>query len=417
MLPIDSIVIDLIFQRDVSLEPDDLVTALGGTEFLATRKLLDPDMHGPQFEMQLSPSRPFRRHDERRLMLVDDNITPIDKKSATESTIPVDVSDERDRLIEICTAMPVRLGRVNALGLWGGDAVLVARTGRDLRGIALLPWVLDPTVDVDGKRRGTRLTQQEFETKIAAYERRLDELDDAVILNRISGARIERRDDLIVVDVLEEDGTWDVQDSQRLLAQLAAVDAFSLVVGAPSSANRMRPPGKSARPDTSRKSSTVRVNDTAKPPAAAVAKPTDPLTVGRLGDRSVLIFTGERFDLDVAAALGKKDYGGVMHQSDRISGAEKDEILRHGADFVAPLEFLSEVFVDGKPLSRPQFDQEAQSLTVEVNGGIGAVETRAMAVHCPRFGPVVLLDIAGTGRFITSAVDSTREIVALLLKH
>ena len=43
-----------------------LVAALGGPEVATNRKILDPDMQDPRFEMELSPSFPFRRRGERR---------------------------------------------------------------------------------------------------------------------------------------------------------------------------------------------------------------------------------------------------------------------------------------------------------------------------------------------------------------
>ena len=91
--------------------------------------------------------------------------------------IKTDLRPAKEALIAICQKLPIRLGRLFALGSWG-DAVLVARSVRDLRGICLLPWALDPQVDIDGKRRQTPLSQKEFEAKLMAYEKRLEELDE-----------------------------------------------------------------------------------------------------------------------------------------------------------------------------------------------------------------------------------------------
>ena len=65
---------------------------------------------------------------------------------------------------------------------------------------------------------------------------------------------------------------------------------------------------------------------------------------------------------------------------------------RDGATWIAPLEFLSEVFVDGKPLTKAEFEKTAQS----TNG------VKSLDVHFPRFGPVTLLEISGKGRYVTS---------------
>src|SRR5688572_32234563 len=117
----------------------------------------------------------------------------------------------------------VRLGRISALGSWG-DAVMVAESARDLRGIALLMWVLDPNIDVSGKRRATRLSQAEFEEKVLAYDKRLEELDDEEILANLGPINFARDGDLLIVDVLENDGTWDVRKSIMLEDALAAID-------------------------------------------------------------------------------------------------------------------------------------------------------------------------------------------------
>ena len=117
------------------------------------------------------------------------------------------------------------------------------------------------------------------------------------------------------------------------------------------------------------------------------------------------MFPEGRFDLDVAAALGKRDWDAVLRRGDVTSGAIRDRIQRDGAGWVAPLEFLSEVFVDGKPLSRPAFDAGARA----VSDGV-----RAIDVHFPRFGPVVLFDVPGRGRFVSSVVGRDAEVAALV---
>ncbi|MBZ0236359.1 MAG: hypothetical protein K8M05_28785, partial [Deltaproteobacteria bacterium] len=233
MLALDSLVTDLIFTQAAQLDQKTLIDALGGVEEAKQKKLLDPDMLDPRMEMELSPSMPFRRRGERRLMIIDDS-QPL-REDPQDPLVKLDLRPAKEALIALCTALPVRLGRLFALGSWG-DAVLVARSARDLRAISLLSWVLDPTVDVDGKRRASQLSKSEFEAKIMAYEKRLDELDDEEILASLGGgATFERRGELLVVDVLGPDGSWDQRASMQLEAQLAAIDRFSLLPGAPAS--------------------------------------------------------------------------------------------------------------------------------------------------------------------------------------
>jgi hypothetical protein len=129
-----------------------------------------------------------------------------------------------------------------------------------------------------------------------------------------------------------------------------------------------------------------------------------PIAAKELDGKVVLVFPQERFDLDVAAALGKRDWDTVVHSSDNLPGAIRDKIQREGACFIAPLEFLSEVFVEGKPLTKQQFEKEARA----VDGA------RALDVHFPRFGEVVLLELPGKGRFVTSLTDRAERVVALV---
>jgi len=408
MLSVDSLVTDLIFAATAQLDQATLIEGLGGEDAVAQKKLLDPDMLDPRAEMELSPSMPFRRRGERRLMMIDDSVAPMRKDPNEDPIIPLDLRPYKEQLIAMCQVLPVRLGRLFSLGTWG-DAVLVARDARDLRGISLVPWALDPQVDIDGKRRASRLNQQEFEAKILAFEKRLDELDEQQILSGLTGATFERRGDLLVVDVLEADGTWDQRKSMMMESQLASTDRFSLIPGAPQPKAAPPAPAPARKPDGA---GTPAAAPAAAAAAAAAAPPPvveepkgPPLSAAEIGDQVVVVFPPERFDLDVAAALGKGDWDAILRRTDNLSSAIRDRIHRGGAAWVAPLEFLSEVFVEGKPLTRPAFDQDARQL----EGGV-----RALDVHFPRFGPVTLLDVAGKGRFVTSLVGGADRIAALV---
>jgi hypothetical protein len=91
----------------------------------------------------------------------------------------------------------------------------------------------------------------------------------------------------------------------------------------------------------------------------------------------------------------------VIRSIDALPGSMRDRIQRDGAGWVAPLEFLSEVFIDGKPLTKAHFEKEAVSTS-------GADNVKSLDVHFPRFGPVTLLEITGKGRFVTSLGDAQR---------
>jgi hypothetical protein len=408
MLAIDSLVTDLMFMSSAAIDQQTLLDALGGEEAAAKKKLLDPDMLDPRVEMELSPSMPFRRRGERRLLIIDDSVAPLRKDPQQDLVIEKDLRPYKEELIAMCQALPVRLGRIFALGAWG-DAVLVARSARDLRAICLLPWALDPTIDIDGKRRANRLNQQEFEAKILAFEKRLDELDDKEILASLSGVSFERRGELLVVDVLDAQGHWDVRASMVLENQLAAIERFSMIPGAPSQPRKpeAKPAAKSeAKP--SAKSDGKPAADATKPadkPAPAPEPVGPPLGITEVGGAVLLVFPAERFDLDIAAALGKRDWDTIVRRSDNMTGAVRDRLHRDGGAWVAPLEFLSEVFVDGKPLTKTAFEQGAVPLA---SGG------RALPVHFPRFGPAMLLDVPGKGRFVTSLTEHAEAVAAVV---
>jgi len=400
MLQLDSIVTDLMFQSSAAIDQQALIDGLGGEDVLQTKQLLDVDRLDPRAEMELSPSMPFRHRGERRLMIIDDQATTPRTDPQNDPIIKVDLRPYKEALIKSCQTLPVRLGRIFALGSWG-DAVIVARSVRDLRGISLLAYALDPQIDIDGKRRQTPLSQKEFEAKLMAFEKRLEELDDQQILARLSGVSFERRGEVVVVDVLEPDGTWDQRKSMLMEQQLAAMETFSMLPGAPSTTA-----GRSGSAATKGNGEPAKKQAAPAPaPAKEPPKPKGPpLAAKEIDGKVVLVFPQERFDLDVAAALGKRDWDTVVHSSDNLPGALRDKIQREGASFVAPLEFLSEVFVEGKPLTKQQFEKEARA----VDGG------RALDVHFPRFGEVVLLELPGKGRFVTSLTDRAERVVALV---
>lgn len=402
-LQLDSLVTDLMFQANTAIDQKTLIDGLGGEASLESKQLLDVDRLDPRAEMELSPSMPFRHRGERRLMIIDDTIVTPRTDPAAEPLVTNDLRGAKEALIDVCSKLPIRLGRLFVLGTWG-DAVLVARNVKDLRGICLLPWALDPQVDLDGKRRQTPLSQKEFEAKLMAYEKRLEELDEAQILARLSGVNFERRGDLVIVDVLEADGTWDQRKSMMMELQLGAWDSFSMIPGAPSTTKAPAPAGDNGKPAAKLAAKAEPPKPAPPPPVVKEEPKGPPLTVNEIDNKVVLVFPPERFNLDVAAALGKSDWDNVVRRSDNLSGAVRDKMHRDGANWIAPLEFLSEVFVDGKPLTKQQFEKDATPL-----GGLKSLE-----VHFPRFGEVVLFEIPGKGRFVTSLTKDAERAVALV---
>jgi hypothetical protein len=125
----------------------------------------------------------------------------------------------------------------------------------------------------------------------------------------------------------------------------------------------------------------------------------------RLKESLLIFFPPSRFDLEVAAHLGKKDWSAILRDEDKMDGADKDTLYQHGADFVAGVEFLSEVFVEGKPLGKAEF---------EAGASISDSGLRSMEVHFPRFGPVMLISRPDGSRLVTSRLIGPDEVVGAI---
>src|SRR5882672_9871568 len=129
MLQLDSLVYDLIFQGNAAIDQKTLIEGLGGEQALENKQLLDVDRLDPRAEMELSPSMPFRHRGERRLMIIDDTVITPRPDPGADPLVKGDLRPAKEALIGTCQRLPLRLGRLFALGSWG-DAVLVAREVR-----------------------------------------------------------------------------------------------------------------------------------------------------------------------------------------------------------------------------------------------------------------------------------------------
>src|SRR6266516_494883 len=125
-LQLDSIVTDIMFQPSAAIDQKTLIEGLGGETALETKQLLDVDRLDPRAEMELSPSMPFRRRGERRLMIIDDQAIEPRQDPQADPLIASDLRPYKEQLIATAGQLPIRLGRLFALGSWG-DAVIVTR--------------------------------------------------------------------------------------------------------------------------------------------------------------------------------------------------------------------------------------------------------------------------------------------------
>ena len=394
MFPLDSLVFDIIFPATARPTPEQVHDGLGGEEVAQQRVIVDIDLDLPQIEAEISPTFLIRRRGERRIFIVDEK--PLRESPRSQPIVARDLRPERERLARTVEKTGARLGRLGAFGAWG-DAVVVARSPRDLRAVMLLSWALDPTVDLEGRRRASQLGQREFELKLASYEKRLDELDDATILSRIPSAALEKRGPkdapIYVVSVLSDrDGSWDVRKSYELEKRIGAVELFSRIPGAKQTVTEPEPP--------------------APAPAAAAEPPPPPepprpqgppISAVEVGGRLILRIPGDRLDTETVTALGNRPVEALAGH-DQLGRREREVIEERGAGFVAPLAFLSEVFVEGKPLDKKRFGEES----TEVGGG-----ARALEAHLPRYGGVWVLELDGK-RWISSEVGKLDTVLAVI---
>src|SRR3954464_3958526 len=101
-LQLDSLVTDLIFQATAAIDQKTLIEGLGGQDALETKQLLDVDRLDPRAEMELSPSMPFRRRGERRLMILDDKAVTPRTDPQTDPWIKSDMRPAKEALVGIC---------------------------------------------------------------------------------------------------------------------------------------------------------------------------------------------------------------------------------------------------------------------------------------------------------------------------
>jgi hypothetical protein len=404
MLSLDSLVFDLILPGTARPTPEQVVEALGGEDIAKTRAILDVDLDVPQIEAEISPTFLLRRRGDRRILVVAEG--PLRENPRSQPIVAKDLRPEKARLVKLVEATGARIGRLGAFGAWG-DGVIVCRSARDLRAVLLLAWGLDPFIDLDGRKRGQQLSQREFEMKLAAFEKRLDELDDRVILGRVPPAALERvgpKDaELLVISLLsDKDGSWDIRKSYELEKRVGALDQFSRIPGArqaivAAAETDTAPPPPPEAKDVPAPAPLAEPPEPPEPPRP-VGPPIQAVDVGK---RVILIIPGERLDSDTVTALGKRALD-ILAPKDAVTSKQRDQIHQAGSGFIAPLEFLSEVFLEGKPLDKRRFEAEAQP------AGEGI---RALEAHLPRYGTVRVLERGGK-RWITS--ETSGDAGALL---
>jgi hypothetical protein len=408
MFAVDSLVFDLIFPATARPTPEQVNEGLGGEEVAQSRMIVDIDLDLPQIEAEISPTFLLRKRGERRVWIVDEQAGPLRQSPRSQPIVSRDLRPERERLVAVVEKTGARLGRLGAFGAWG-DAVIVGRSARDLRALALLSWALDPTVDLDGRRRATPLSQREFEMKLSSFDKRLDELDDAAILARFPPGTLATRGrkeaPLYVVSVISDrDGSWDVRKSYELEKRVGAVELFSRIPGARQTLIADEPTPRPAAPAAAKAAPGAKPDRAPEPaPPPEPPRPAGPpISAVDDGGRVILRIPGDRLDNEALTALGKRLLD-VLAAGDQVTRQQRHALEQSGGGFVAPLAFLSEVFLEGRPLDKKRFLELSQ----ETDGA------RVLEALLPRVGAVWVVELDGK-RWLTSEIgklDVLRRIV------
>lgn len=198
---IGALVYDLIGASRADVERG--VQALGWSS-----DIFAPD---PAFEEDFSASRPLRRRDEDRTLVIDD-----------VQDAQFDARVARDRLIALTEATGARLGRLYRWGEVLAHAI-AARTPRDLAGVALLDDAL--TIDVLPSGSPDFEGHPDYESFNAARLKRFQvavaAVTDEAVMNAIFPARAMLEGDLLVVDTLDPiTGVRDETQARALLRRI-----------------------------------------------------------------------------------------------------------------------------------------------------------------------------------------------------
>ena len=162
--------------------------------------------------------------------------------------------------------------------------------------------------------------------------------------------------------MLEPDGTWDQRKSMMLEQQLGAMDTVLDDPGrAVATAKKAAEPPKPRRRRPSRRRR--------RPAAPGKPEPKGPPLAAKEIDGKVVLVFPPSASISTSPPRSASATGTtVVRGSDNLPGTMRDKIQRDGAGWIAPLEFLSEVFVEGKPLTKAQFEKDART----VDGGARA---------------------------------------------
>lgn len=284
----------------------------------------------------------------------------------------IEASPDLRPFLQLLLGLVDRTGaRIGTAGSWGepGFFGAVAKDRNDLAWLALFGWLDANDVDLTFQT-GIGASKQQ---KMPELEAKHKQIVAAKIESQIGGMPVGP---YFLLDLLGKLGGYGQEEYKDWLKK--CFSAFRSVTAPP-------PPKK-----------------VEEPPKEA---PKVAIRAAELSGKPVLIIPKERFGLSVFEGIAK-GRPEALHKIDQIPSRVQEEIARKRVHFLAQLPSLSELFIDGRPLTK----DAAQKLQEPVSGS----EHLTFIAHMPRFGRVRVIGNEGDWWFFSDPEVEAADLRALL---
>jgi hypothetical protein len=283
----------------------------------------------------------------------------------------IENSPELKTFLQLMLGLIDRTGaRVGTVGAWGDPGFFGAasKDRNDLAALALLGWLDADEYDLNFGTTGPKATRDQKQAEFAA---KFKLIVDAKIEAQLGAMPVGP---YFLLDLLGKLGGYGQEEYNDWLKKCFV--SFK-IVAAP-------PPPKAPEP----------------PPEA----PKNAIRSVEVAGKTYLIIPKERVSTSLLDDLvkGRLD---SFHKIDALSGKVQELIARKQVPFLAQLEFLSELFLDGKPLNK----SAAQSMMQPVSDGYST-----FVAHMPRFGRVRVIGRDGAWWFYSDAEEDAKTLLPLL---
>ena len=168
-----------------------------------------------------------------------------------------------------------------------------------------------------------------------------------------------------------------------------------------------KPPAPKPEDDARRRATEQAAEEEAR--AAHAAEIIDGMRLVRDGHGLILMPDAELGDTDVLGPFLVRDVKGDLPNG--VPRDLTDELQGKRIDFAVKVEFLSEVFVEAAPLTKPVFEERAEEVQ------IGASTVKRLEVLAPRLGAGTFYRRERAGVFVSRSAELAipDEVVATVL--